>query len=202
MAQAMAGSDDSRLFCAEAEQGFPRWRGIVLDTLLGNPAHRIIHAMGDVRASQAPSMAIAYWYPEEHVEVDESGPLPAGWVDLGLYMRPEAQQAQEELFAALTEGKKAFLTEVGAFLYVAFLGTAPACQGQGLGGRMLAHLTVQADAAGKHAYIEAASERNAQLYERYGFRRRGSKTWSLPGAPGSPSLTLTFMSRPPQSQPQ
>jgi len=113
------------------------------------------------------------------------------------YRRPEAGQALMELLAALDEGKKAFLKEAGPFLYIAFLCTSPGHQGQGLGGQLLAHLLSQADAAGKWVYLEATNERNAKLYERLGFTRRGSKTWTLPSLPGK-SSSLIFMSRPPR----
>lgn len=57
------------------------------------------------------------------------------------------------------------------------LGTAPARQGRGLGSAVLRFLCDRADASGLHVYVEATSQRNLQLYERYGFRlievRRG-----------------------------
>lgn len=51
-------------------------------------------------------------------------------------------------------GKEEFLKEVGPFLYVGFLCTAPSNQGQGLGSQLLSHLLAKADALGKHAYLE------------------------------------------------
>lgn len=57
--------------------------------------------------------------------------------------------------------------EKGPFLYVAFLSTLPSVQGNGLGGKLLQHLTAKADAAGKWMFIEATNDRNASLYERW-----------------------------------
>ena len=54
--------------------------------------------------------------------------------------------------------------------YLEYLGVEPACQGQGLGSRLLAELTRRADAAQVGCYLETATERNVRLYERFGFQ--------------------------------
>jgi len=54
--------------------------------------------------------------------------------------------------------------------YLAFLAVHPDHQGTGIGTAMLRHRYTELDPAGRHAYLEASSDRNARLYERLGFR--------------------------------
>ena len=54
--------------------------------------------------------------------------------------------------------------------YLAFLGTAPAVQGQGAAGALLRTRLAQIDALGDAAYLETADEENLPIYERFGFR--------------------------------
>jgi ribosomal protein S18 acetylase RimI-like enzyme len=53
--------------------------------------------------------------------------------------------------------------------YLPFIGTRPEAQGQGLGSAILRPALARADADGMPAYLEATTERNRALYERYGF---------------------------------
>jgi GNAT superfamily N-acetyltransferase len=54
--------------------------------------------------------------------------------------------------------------------YFAYIGVAPAAQGQGLGSRLMRPALDRCDELGVPAYLEASSERNAALYERLGFK--------------------------------
>jgi GNAT superfamily N-acetyltransferase len=77
--------------------------------------------------------------------------------------------------------------------YFAYIGVAPAAQGQGLGSRLMAPTLERCDAEGLPAYLEASSERNAVLYERLGFRLQREVSFA-----GSPPLRL--MVRPPAAR--
>lgn len=60
--------------------------------------------------------------------------------------------------------------------YLGVIATAPAARSRGLGSALLAHTLAPVDEAGLPAYLEATCERNAALYERFGFVRTGSVT--------------------------
>ncbi|MFZ1155367.1 MAG: GNAT family N-acetyltransferase [Solirubrobacteraceae bacterium] len=81
----------------------------------------------------------------------------------------------------------------GPHYYFAYIGVAPAAQGQGLGSRLMRPTLDRCDEEQLPAYLEASSERNAVLYERLGFELKREVRFA-----GSPPLRL--MVRPPQSQ--
>lgn len=56
------------------------------------------------------------------------------------------------------------------FWYLWVMGVDPACQGQGVGGRLMEPVLARADEQGLPCYLETESERNVAFYERRGFR--------------------------------
>lgn len=82
--------------------------------------------------------------------------------------------------------------------YLGLIGTVPVARRQGLGSAVLARSLEPVDAAGLPAYLEATSERNAALYERFGFVRTGTievpdgptliAMWRGPAARTTPSV--------------
>ena len=77
--------------------------------------------------------------------------------------------------------------------YLLFVGVIPLVQNQGVGGGLLSHRLVGLDEAGRAAYVEASSPRNAALYARLGFSPMGDPI-KLPDGPA-----LYPMWRPPAS---
>jgi ribosomal protein S18 acetylase RimI-like enzyme len=70
--------------------------------------------------------------------------------------------------------------------YLAFLGTDPSAQGQGLGSAVLRPVLEQCDSDGVAAYLESSKERNIDFYARHGFRvtselrlPRGPRVWPM-----------------------
>lgn len=60
----------------------------------------------------------------------------------------------------------------GAHWYIWALGVDPACQGQGLGGKLLQAILRQATAQSLPCYLETENPRNLPFYQRHGFRLR------------------------------
>ncbi|GIG88316.1 GNAT family N-acetyltransferase [Plantactinospora endophytica] len=67
--------------------------------------------------------------------------------------------------------------------YLQQMAVLPGLRGRGLGGAMLHHQLVRADAEGVGTYLEASSPRNRALYERYGFRAHGEPIQLPDGGP-------------------
>jgi ribosomal protein S18 acetylase RimI-like enzyme len=73
-----------------------------------------------------------------------------------------------------------------AHWYLAFLGTDPSAQGQGLGSAVLRPVLERCDQDGVAAYLESSKERNIDFYARHGFRvtrelrlPRGPRVWPM-----------------------
>jgi GNAT superfamily N-acetyltransferase len=58
--------------------------------------------------------------------------------------------------------------------YLSIMGVAPARQGQGLGGRLLAHTLAEADSHGVMCYLETFNPRSVPFYARLGFAVEGA----------------------------
>jgi ribosomal protein S18 acetylase RimI-like enzyme len=58
----------------------------------------------------------------------------------------------------------------GPHWYLWFIGVEAACQGQGIGGRLLQPILARADAGGLPCYLETGGERNVRFYEKHGFK--------------------------------
>jgi GNAT superfamily N-acetyltransferase len=78
------------------------------------------------------------------------------------------------------------------YWYLWLLGVAPASQGQGIGGRLLAPALEQADRAGVPCYLETETESNVAFYLKRGFEVSTRKPLADTG------VTLWTMIRPPQ----
>lgn len=81
--------------------------------------------------------------------------------------------------------------------YLYFIAVLPACQGRGLGGALLRHLTALADADAMPAYLETDTVNNVRLYERHGYRVDAEHT-----VPNMSGLHMWLMTRPPGGAPQ
>jgi GNAT superfamily N-acetyltransferase len=58
----------------------------------------------------------------------------------------------------------------GPHWYLFILSVAPACQGQGLGGRLIRPILDRADVAGLPCYLETANPASVPFYQKHGFK--------------------------------
>lgn len=83
------------------------------------------------------------------------------------WLGPEAAARFERIFARVDAALEEDLP--GPFWYLGVLGVAPARQGRGLGGRLMAPILARAEAEGLPVALETSQPRNLPLYERHGF---------------------------------
>ena len=57
----------------------------------------------------------------------------------------------------------------GNHWYLIELAVEPACQGMGIGGRLIEPVLARADTAGLPCYLETLTERSVRFYEKHGF---------------------------------
>jgi GNAT superfamily N-acetyltransferase len=120
------------------------------------------------------AVAESYLGYDETYAVDE-GVSAAVWAppgaeddaDLPTLLGESLEEYAPRLFEilALMEAKH----PVEPLYYLFLLGTRPGWQGRGLGSSLMAPVLETCDQDGVPAYLEATSERNKQLYLRYGF---------------------------------
>lgn len=103
------------------------------------------------------------------------------------WLGPEGKQDEEALDALFTETLEpekleeleGVLGQIGELhpeephWYLPMIGVDPGYRGQGLGGKLLAHVLEMVDHDGLPAFLESSNPRNLGLYERHGFRNLG-----------------------------
>jgi ribosomal protein S18 acetylase RimI-like enzyme len=132
------------------------------------------------------------YLPHEEVHVNQAATGAALWLPAGRELLDEEQGERfgaaiselagpdAERFFTLEEVFAAHLPEE-PHLHLQLLAVRPERQGRGIGSALMAPVLERADRDGVPAYLEATSERNRALYERYGFAFRGPVP--LPGGP-------------------
>jgi ribosomal protein S18 acetylase RimI-like enzyme len=99
------------------------------------------------------------------------GVAPDGDAIVSVLAATVASDKHEDTFAVLEQMDRAH--PPFPHWYLPWFGVAPALQGRGLGGRLLAHCLDVVDRSGLPAYLETPNPRTIAFYERHGFRRTG-----------------------------
>jgi ribosomal protein S18 acetylase RimI-like enzyme len=100
-----------------------------------------------------------------------------------------AEEKHEELFAVL--GQMGEAHPVDPHWYLPWLAVEPARQGDGLGGRLLAHCLAIIEESGLPAFLETPNPRNVGFYERHGF-----EVVAVTDSPSCPPLTSMLRNTP------
>jgi ribosomal protein S18 acetylase RimI-like enzyme len=82
-----------------------------------------------------------------------------------------------------------------AHWYLSLIEVSPSCQGQGIGGALLAPVLQQADQEGTLCALETFAEKNLSFYQRHGFQA------VVAGIEPYSQLRFWTMSRPPRTRP-
>ncbi len=145
-------------------------------------ALRYTHSHGEVWAAQnADGLAgVACWLPPGHWELSAWGMVRSA---LGVVTLGQAWQILRSFTRSGARGS--FLGQVSAMeskidrihrttlpvphWYLMILGVDPACQGQGIGSRLIAPQLARARAAGLPCYLETMLERDVAFYRKNGF---------------------------------
>ncbi|KAL4419679.1 hypothetical protein ABPG75_006777 [Micractinium tetrahymenae] len=168
----------------------------VMRSYLGSGPQRIFHAddfsccalVGEIHRQQSA-------VPGAAGKQEQAGGGSKGDAEMLAHARSDRMQALQRLGSQ--PHLEQLVQEHGSALCVHFVGVHPARQGRGLGGAMLRHLCQLADAARRHLYLEASTERSQALYARHGFAHIADKPLGEPGEEGAPLLRV--MVRPPSS---
>ena len=129
------------------EQLLPAFFGAVAESYLGYDETYVVDE----------GVSAAVWAPPG-AENDE---------DLPTVLGDSVEEYAPRLFEVL--GLMEAKHPVEPLYYLFLLGTRPGWQGRGLGSSLMAPVLEACDRGGVPAFLEATSERNKQLYLRYGF---------------------------------
>lgn len=122
--------------------------------------HGVSHVAGD-------GVGAALWVPPGEKVVDDDQAEAFGVALLAL--SPEDADRLRTCFEVMEGAHPSEPT-----WYLNLLGVVPEHQGEGIGSAMLRRALERTDEAGEPAYLEATSEDNRRLYERFGFRAVGA----------------------------
>ncbi|MEV6648349.1 GNAT family N-acetyltransferase [Amycolatopsis sp. NPDC051371] len=118
-----------------------------------------------------------------HVDVTEDHSAAVIWLPGGGDTEPiPGLDAGETDRLGVLLGLMAAVEPAGPLWHAQFIGVRPGSQRRGIGGRLLRHGLVRADAEGVPTYLEASSPDSTRLYRRLGFRDHGP-AFHPPGGP-------------------
>lgn len=124
---------------------------------------------GRVYAISPRMEAVAAWLPDEFADMTPWRMLLSGTLLAGMRMGLAVGRRMQPLFKHLAADRSKHMAG-RRYLYLLVIGVAPACQRQGLAGRLLRVLLAEAAAAHKPVYLETDTESNLGFYRHFGFR--------------------------------
>ncbi|MCE5250505.1 GNAT family N-acetyltransferase [bacterium] len=139
-------------------------------------ARKIIHffdigfqyslAFGEVYTTTETD-GVAVWLVPEHPDMKLWG-----MVRTGVFLK--VMRMGRKAFGRFNEFMKYAVRKhaesvTGDHWYLIELAVEPACQGRGIGGRLIEPVLERADAAGQPCYLETLTERSVRFYEKHGF---------------------------------
>jgi predicted GNAT family N-acyltransferase len=127
----------------------------------------------------------ACWLPPEHTSVSIMRLLRTGALPTSLKMGLPALLRLNNAEDYMRHTHKRCLVEPHWYLWV--IGVEPACQGQGIGGKLLRAGLERADTSGLPCYLETMNPQDVPLYQKFGFTiasegdmpHSGVRMWSM-----------------------
>jgi GNAT superfamily N-acetyltransferase len=112
---------------------------------------------------------IAVWLPHTTVEISAWGTFRSGAFKAALKMGSKIGRKMEKLFEPIDKDRREHM-KGRAYLYLQAIGILPEFQGQGCGRKLLNSMFDLADEEGLPIYLETETEKNCQMYSKYGFQ--------------------------------
>jgi ribosomal protein S18 acetylase RimI-like enzyme len=115
-----------------------------------------------------PIKGVAVWTPPGFQERTEDRAKQSGLDQMSRQFGSEAYQRFTSILSYLSCFSSQAL--LPAHWYLSLIGVAPSCQGQGIGGALLAPVLQQADHEGMMCSLETFEENNLSFYSHHGFQ--------------------------------
>ncbi|UCE13645.1 MAG: GNAT family N-acetyltransferase [Candidatus Heimdallarchaeota archaeon] len=124
---------------------------------------------GKVHAPTENLEGIAVWIPHTTVEKSIWRILRSGAFRAAIKMGSEIGSNIQKLFDQIDKDRREHMKD-RPYLYLQAIGVLPEFQGQGIGGNLLKPMFANADLNGVSIYLETETEKNMQIYSKYGFK--------------------------------
>lgn len=124
---------------------------------------------GTIYAPTENLEGVAAWAPHTTVDPSLWRLLRSGAFRAAIKMGREIGSKIEKLFKQIDKDRREHMKD-RSYLYLQVIGVLPKFQGQGLGGRLLKPMFAKADIEGFPIYLETETEKNMQIYSKYGFK--------------------------------
>jgi ribosomal protein S18 acetylase RimI-like enzyme len=126
---------------------------------------------GEVYAPSEQLEGIALWVAGDFADLTLWRLIRSGAIISGMRaIRACTQPARQGRVLGQLQADRETHMKGRVYVYLMVLGVATEFQGQGFGGKLLRALMEESEQVGIPIYVETETERNASMYERFGFR--------------------------------
>ncbi|MFX0207718.1 MAG: GNAT family N-acetyltransferase, partial [Candidatus Hodarchaeota archaeon] len=124
---------------------------------------------GEVYAPTEDLEGIASWVPHTTVEKSLWRILISGAFRAAIKMGNKIGRRIQQLFDQIDTDRREHMKD-RSYYYLQVIGVLPEFQGQGYGGRLLKPMLAKADIEGIPIYLETETEKNVNIYLKYGYK--------------------------------
>lgn len=124
---------------------------------------------GEVCAISENLEGIAAWVPGDRADMTIWRLIRSGAIRSGIKMGARLARKMKPVYKPLQEDRKENM-KGKSFIYLQIIGVASEFQGQGFGGKLLRVLIEKSVQVGIPLYLETETEKNVNMYVRFGFK--------------------------------
>lgn len=128
---------------------------------------RYCYQFGEVYASSENLEGIAGWVSGQAPEMNFWSMLQSGAIFPAIRMGANVLKKMGPIFKPLLKDRHENM-KGKPYIYLFVIGVAAKHQGRGFGGKIMRVLIEKCEKQGIHLYLETESERNVEMYKRYG----------------------------------
>ncbi len=130
---------------------------------------RVGYTYGDVLATSAGLEGVAAWIPGHLADMSFWRLVRSGALGAGFRLGLDVPRRLGRVFGTMENDRRAHMQGL-AHYYLMIIGVAPEHQGKRLGSKLIHGLMHRCNARGESLYLETETERNAEMYQRLGFK--------------------------------
>jgi len=130
---------------------------------------RYCMTFGTARATSADLEGIVAWVSGDLADMTFSRLIRSGAMKYGMRIGMKCAKKMKLVLKPLPEDRKKHM-EGKPYTYLMMIGVASRYQGKGFGKKLLQMVIDESEKRGDFLYLETETEKNVQLYQRFGFK--------------------------------